>query len=115
MNLLTFLLAAWVAAVALPAHAESGEVNVLCTHQAEWCTMMEAGFTKATGIKTNMVTKSSSEGLAQIVAERANPKTDIWFGGTGDPHLLAAQMDLTLAYNEEPHRDGYDRGTPGRV
>ena len=36
--------------------------------------------------------------LAQLNAERANPKTDIWFGGTGDPHLQAAEQGLTLEY-----------------
>jgi iron(III) transport system substrate-binding protein len=45
-----------------------------------------------------MLVRSAGEALAQIVAEKANPKTDVWFGGTGDPHLLAAQQDLTLVY-----------------
>ena len=33
-------------------------------------------------------------------AERrgANPKADVWFGGTGDPHLQAAEEGLTEAY-----------------
>ncbi len=31
-------------------------------------------------------------------AEKANPKLDVWFGGTGDPHLQAAEQDLTLQY-----------------
>ncbi|MEY4294553.1 MAG: hypothetical protein RLY82_241, partial [Pseudomonadota bacterium] len=26
------------------------------------------------------------------------PKTDLWFGGTGDPHLQAAEQNLTLEY-----------------
>jgi iron(III) transport system substrate-binding protein len=45
-----------------------------------------------------MTMKGSGEALAQVVAERANPKTDLWFGGTGDPHLLAAEQNLTLEY-----------------
>ena len=36
--------------------------------------------------------------LAQLIAEKDNPKTDIWFGGTGDPHLQAAEQGLTLEY-----------------
>ena len=39
----------------------------------------------------------TGEALAQLNAEKANPKTDIWFGGTGDPHLQAAEQGLTLA------------------
>jgi len=42
--------------------------------------------------------KGSGEALAQLIAEKENPKTDIWFGGTGDPHLQAAEQGLTLEY-----------------
>ena len=45
-----------------------------------------------------MSLKGSGEALAQLIAEKANPKTDVWFGGTGDPHLQAAEQDLTLEY-----------------
>ena len=55
-------------------------------------------FEKATGIKVAMTLKGSGESFAQIAAEKANPKLDVWFGGTGDPHLQAAEQDLTDAY-----------------
>jgi iron(III) transport system substrate-binding protein len=42
--------------------------------------------------------KGSGEALAQLIAEKENPKTDIWFGGTGDPHLQAAEQGLSLEY-----------------
>ena len=45
-----------------------------------------------------MSLKGSGEALAQLIAEKANPKTDVWFGGTGDPHLQAAENDLTIEY-----------------
>ena len=45
-----------------------------------------------------MSLKGSGEALAQLIAEKANPKTDVWFGGTGDPHLQAAEQGLTLEY-----------------
>ena len=60
--------------------------------------MIQTVFTKSTGIKVNMSMKGSGEALAQLIAERANPKTDVWFGGTGDPHLQAAEQGLTLEY-----------------
>jgi iron(III) transport system substrate-binding protein len=93
-------LSAAVLALAVPAaHAQgSGQVNVICSVQAEWCNMIQTVFAKTTGIKVNMSLKGSGEALAQLVAERANPKTDVWFGGTGDPHLQAAEQDLTLEY-----------------
>ena len=53
-------------------------------------------FAKTTGIKVNMSLEGSGEALAQLIAERANPKTDVGFGGTGDPHLQAAEQDLSV-------------------
>ncbi|MFM7531676.1 MAG: ABC transporter substrate-binding protein [Rubrivivax sp.] len=95
------LAAAAAAAAALPAPAlaqDKGSLNLLCSVELEWCAAMSGAFEKETGIKVNMVRKSSGEVLAQLTAERANPKTDVWFGGTGDPHLQAAEQDLTLAH-----------------
>jgi len=60
---------------------------------------MTKEFSAATGIKVNMTRKSSGETFAQIKAESANPKGDVWWGGTGDPHLQAAEEGLTEAYN----------------
>ena len=45
-----------------------------------------------------MTRKSSGEFYAQIKAEAANPKGDIWWGGTGDPHLQAAEEGLRVEY-----------------
>jgi iron(III) transport system substrate-binding protein len=78
--------------------AAQGQVNIICSVQAEWCNLMSTVYAKTTGVKVNMVAKGSGEALAQLNAEKANPKTDIWFGGTGDPHLQAAEQNLTLEY-----------------
>ena len=91
------LLSLW--AFSAGAHAQDkGSVNILCSVELEWCSLMSGTFEKDTGIKVNMVRKSTGEVLAQLNAERANPKTDVWFGGTGDPHLQAAEQDLTAAH-----------------
>ena len=84
-----------VALAALPA---SGQLNVICPVQAEWCTLAATEFEKDTGIKVSMTLKGSGESFAQIAAERANPKLDLWYGGTGDPHLQAAEQGLTDEY-----------------
>src|SRR4029453_6787691 len=94
-------LATIVAAVALSAPlsaAAQGELVVYCTPQEEWCRPMVAAFEKATGIKVLMTRKSSGEFYAQVKAEAANPRGDIWWGGTGDPHLQAAEEGLTEEY-----------------
>ena len=80
------------------ASAQQGQVNVICSVQADWCNMIQTVFAKSTGIKVNMSLKGSGEAFAQLMAEKANPKTDVWFGGTGDPHLQAAENDLTIEY-----------------
>jgi iron(III) transport system substrate-binding protein len=78
--------------------AQAQQVNVICSVQAEWCNMISTVYARTKGVKVNMSIKGSGEGLAQLNAERENPKTDVWFGGTGDPHLQAAEQNLTLEY-----------------
>ncbi len=85
------------ATAALPARAQ-GELVVYCTVQEEWCRPMMAAFERATGIRVSMTRRSSGETLTQIRAERANPRGDVWWGGTGDPHLQAAEEGLTEEY-----------------
>jgi len=80
------------------AHPAAAQLNVICPVQAEWCALAATEFEKETGIKVAMTLKGSGESLAQIAAEKANPKLDLWFGGTGDPHLQAAEQGLTEEY-----------------
>jgi iron(III) transport system substrate-binding protein len=82
---------------AAPATAQ-GQINLLCSVQVEWCQAIAASFQKATGITVNMTQKGSGETFAQIRAEAQNPRADVWFGGTGDPHLAAAEENLTAEY-----------------
>ena len=86
------LLAAWSTG------AQAQQVNIICSVQAEWCNMIGTVYARTTGTKINISMKGSGEALAQLVAEKENPKTDIWFGGTGDPHLQAAEQGLSLEY-----------------
>lgn len=85
-------------AFAAPSAYAAEELVVYCNVQEEWCRPMVAAFEKTTGIKVSMTRKSSGETYAQIKAEAANPRGDIWWGGTGDPHLQAAEENLTEAY-----------------
>jgi iron(III) transport system substrate-binding protein len=97
---MTVVLAAFGAALlasAAPARAQ-GELTVYCSVQEEWCRPMMQAFERKTGIKVSMTRKSSGETLAQMKAEAANPRGDVWWGGTGDPHLQAAEEGLTEEY-----------------
>ncbi len=86
----------WGCVAALSAQAQ--QVNIICSVQAEWCNMIATVYARTTGVKVNLSMKGSGEALAQLMAERDNPKTDVWFGGTGDPHLQAAELGLSLEY-----------------
>ena len=94
----TFAAAVIASALAVaPVHAQN-QLNVICPVQAEWCNSAAVAFEKETGIKVAMTLKGSGESFAQIAAEKANPKLDVWFGGTGDPHLQAAEQGLLEEY-----------------
>ena len=102
-------LAVAVSAVAAASGASAqGQLSLYCSVQEEWCRPMAATFERETGIKVNMTRKSSGETYAQIKAERQNPRGDVWWGGTGDPHLQAAEENLTLEYKSPMLKDLYD-------
>ena len=89
--------AAFIGLGAISAQA-GGKLTYYCSAQADWCNLMASMFEKETGIKVSMTRKSTGETLAQLKAEARNPKGDIWWGGTGDPHLQAAEEGLTVPY-----------------
>ncbi|MFN6980074.1 MAG: ABC transporter substrate-binding protein, partial [Gemmobacter sp.] len=78
--------------------ADANELVLYCTVGEEWCRVMSEAFSRETGINVLMTRKSSGETYAQIKAEAAQPRGDVWWGGTGDPHLQAAQEGLTEEY-----------------
>jgi iron(III) transport system substrate-binding protein len=92
---------------AAPAKAQ-GALVLYCGVQEEWCRAMSTNFERDTGIKVAMTRKSSGEIYAQIKAESANPRGDVWWGGTGDPHLQAAEEGLTLEYESPVNKDLQD-------
>ena len=99
--------AATVAALsAAPSFAQ--QVNAYCSTNQSWCEMAASEFSKSTGIKVVQTHLGTGEALARLKAEAANPKTDIWWGGTGDPFLAAAEEKLLEAYRPPNMKDLYD-------
>ena len=87
------------AAALMPGTASAaGDLVVYCVVQEEWCRAMVNAFQRETGINVAMTRRSSGETYAQVKAEASNPRGDIWWGGTGDPHLQAAEEGLTIDY-----------------
>ena len=99
------LIVAGVMGLSISASAASAaKLTFYCSAQEDWCQLMARSFEDATGINVHMTRKSSGETFAQIRAEASNPKGDVWWGGTGDPHLQAAEEGLTAEYMS-PMRD----------
>ena len=94
-----------------PAARGQGQVNVICSVPIPWCEALAAQFTKETGIKVGLTQKGSGESMAQVAAEKANPKYDVWYAGTGDPHLQAAELGLTEEYKSPMLAQLYDWAT----
>ncbi len=90
------LLAALAAAAAFDASAQS--LNIVCSMNPQWCRNAAAIYERTQGVRVNVINKPTGESFAQIVAERERPKLDVWFGGTADPHLQAAEMGLLQEY-----------------
>jgi len=85
--------------------AAQGNLVLYCAVQEEWCRGMVTAFEKKTGVKVAMTRKSSGEIYAQVKAEASNPRGDIWWGGTGDPHLQAAEENLTVEYRSPMEKE----------
>ncbi len=73
-------------------------LSLYCSAQPEWCEELRKSFQAETGIRVSMIRKSSGEAYAQLWAERRSPKADVWWGGTGDGHVQAAEAGLLEPY-----------------
>ena len=88
-----------VALLAAPAASAQGALNLYCSSpNTAWCQGMAVGFEKATGTRVAVIQKATGEMLAQVKAERANPKGDVWWAGPADSYLQAAEEGLLETY-----------------
>jgi iron(III) transport system substrate-binding protein len=93
------VLLAVVALSLAPLAAAQGALNLYCSSpNTAWCQGMAVGFEKATGVKVAVVQKATGEMLAQVKAERTNPKGDLWWAGAADSYLQAAEEGLLEPY-----------------
>jgi iron(III) transport system substrate-binding protein len=83
------------------AFAQTATVNAICSTDQSWCELAAQEFSRATGVRVLQTRKATGEALAQLRAEAANPKTDLWWGGTGDPYYQAAELGLLDAYRPD--------------
>jgi len=89
--------------MSVPARAQ-GQLNMICSSPQSVCDAVTAEFSKQTGINVSFIRLSAGETYAKLRAEARNPKTDIWFSGTNEPHYQAANENLTEVY-KSPNLD----------
>ncbi len=100
MRNLSLLAVIAVGGASLPlAASAAGNLNMICSADVVVCEQMTTVFSKAhPDIKVNMVRLSAGEAYARLRSEARNPRTDIWWAGTGDPHMQAADEGLSQVY-----------------
>jgi iron(III) transport system substrate-binding protein len=102
----------WLFAVALSVPlvaGAQGQLNLYCSSpNTAWCQGMAVGFEKATGTHVAVVQKATGEMFAQVKAEAANPKGDIWWAGPADAYLQAAEEGLLDEYRSPNVPQLYD-------
>jgi iron(III) transport system substrate-binding protein len=76
-----------------------GQLNLYCSSpNTAWCQGMAVGFERLSGTHVAVIQKATGEMLAQIKAEKGNPKGDIWWAGAADSYLQAGEEGLLEEY-----------------
>lgn len=87
-----------VVCVSVSAFAQEKVLSLYGSAEPRAVEVLAEGFEKATGVKVDWIRMSSGETLARLRAEKENPQADVWWGGTMDPHSIAALEGLTEPY-----------------
>ncbi|MCS3430784.1 ABC transporter substrate-binding protein [Klebsiella sp. BIGb0407] len=100
MRVTSIAIALSLCCTALPfAVSAAGNLNVVCSADVVVCEQMTRIFSETNpDINVSMVRLSAGEAYARLRSESRNPRTDIWWAGTGDPHMQAAEEGLTQEY-----------------
>ncbi|MEO8305960.1 MAG: ABC transporter substrate-binding protein [Betaproteobacteria bacterium] len=85
-----------VTALAAPVAAQ--EVTVLCNFEVDWCEALKATYEKTTGQKAVFIRRTDGESLAQIRAERSNPRADVYHAAESASAKQLASEGLLEAY-----------------
>jgi len=97
LSVLSSTILLMLVAISAPAQAQ-GQLNMICSAPQPVCDFIIAEFSKQTGVNVSFIRLSAGESYAKLRAEARNPKTDIWFSGTNEPHYQAANENLTEIY-----------------
>lgn len=79
---------------------EGGELMVYGGSDEPHVAAVCKAFEEKTGIKTSYIRLSGNDCFTRIKEERDNPQADVWYGGTWDPYIAAANEGLLYAYED---------------
>src|SRR5256712_13052173 len=94
--ILTALCGGALLGIAAPTLAQ--EVTVLCNYEVDWCEAMKAAYEKTTGDKAVFIRRTDGESLAQIRAEKGNPRADVYHAAESASAKALAAEGLLEAY-----------------
>jgi len=75
-----------------------GRLVVYCSNEPFACQAVADEFGKKFDVKVQMTRAGSGSTYAKILAEKSNPKGDVWYAGTLDPHSQAGVNGLLEPY-----------------
>ncbi len=75
-----------------------GRLVVYCSNEPKACQTAVDLFGKKNDVKVQMTRSGSGSTYAKILAEKDNPKGDVWYAGTLDPHSQAGVNGLLETY-----------------
>ena len=99
MKIRSFLILAGIAlAVTTSSVMAKGRLVVYCSNEPKACQTAVDLFAKKYNVKVSMTRSGSGSTYAKILAEKNNPKGDVWYAGTLDPHSQAGVNGLLVTY-----------------
>ncbi len=75
-----------------------GRLTVYCSNEPKACQTAVDMFAQKYDVKVEMTRSGSGSTYAKILAEKDNPKGDVWYAGTLDPHSQAGVNGLLETY-----------------
>lgn len=88
-----------------PTAQAEGKLNIYCSMQNDACEKVSQTFAQKYNVETKFVRNSTGTVLGKIKTEKDNPQADVWYGGTLEPHLQAADLGLLEKYRSPNQKD----------
>ncbi|BCS89239.1 ABC transporter substrate-binding protein [Pseudodesulfovibrio sediminis] len=96
-RLTMFLVVVFVLGLASASFAK-GRLVIYCSNEPFACQAVADAFAEKYDVKVQMTRSGSGSTYAKILAEKDNPKGDVWYAGTLDPHSQAGVNGLLESY-----------------